>query len=236
MLLIEVLFISLFSLIQSIFGVGLLLLGTPTFLLLGYNYFEVLNILLPYSILISVLQIIFNKDKMLGFGLQILKYSIPTLILGLIIVNYLLENINFLFFISFVLITFSIINLMNLRKERFKIKNLNIALIMLGLVHGLSNLGGTLLSIIASNVNKDKFLIRNNIATGYFLFASFQILVVNVFFVRMNFEYLQFLWIPILIYFTSQFIFKKIKNILFYKILNLFTLIYGVYIFFSNLG
>ena len=70
MLLIEVLFISLFSLIQSIFGVGLLLLGTPTFLLLGYNYFEVLNILLPYSILISVLQIIFNKDKMLGFGLQ----------------------------------------------------------------------------------------------------------------------------------------------------------------------
>ena len=236
MLLIEVLFISLLSLIQSIFGVGLLLLGTPTFLLLGYNYFEVLNILLPYSILISVLQIIFNKDKMLGFGLQILKYSIPTLILGLIIVNYLLENINFLFFISFVLITFSIINLMNLRKERFKIKNLNIALIMLGLVHGLSNLGGTLLSIIASNVNKDKFLIRNNIATGYFLFASFQILVVNVFFVRMNFEYLQFLWIPILIYFTSQFIFKKIKNILFYKILNLFTLIYGVYIFFSNLG
>lgn len=235
MLLIEVLFISLFSLIQSIFGVGLLLLGTPAFLLLGYNYFEVLNILLPYSILISVLQIIFNKDKMLGFGLQILKYSIPTLILGLIIVNYLLENINFLFFISFVLITFSIINLMNLRKERFKIKNLNIALIMLGLVHGLSNLGGTLLSIIASNVNKDKFLIRNNIATGYFLFASFQILVVNVFFVRMNFEYLQFLWIPILIYFTSQFIFKKIKNILFYKILNLFTLIYGVYIFFSNL-
>ena len=117
MLLIEVLFISLFSLIQSIFGVGLLLLGTPTFLLLGYNYFEVLNILLPYSILISVLQIIFNKDKMLGFGLQILKYSIPTLILGLIIVNYLLENINFLFFISFVLITFSIINLMNLRKN-----------------------------------------------------------------------------------------------------------------------
>ena len=109
------------------------MLGTPTFLLLGYNYFEVLNILLPYSILISVLQIIFNKDKMLGFGLQILKYSIPTLILGLIIVNYLLENINFLFFISFVLITFSIINLMNLRKERFKIKNLNIALIMLGL-------------------------------------------------------------------------------------------------------
>ena len=63
MLLIEVLFISLFSLIQSIFGVGLLLLGTPTFLLLGYNYFEVLNILLPYSILISVLQIIFNKGQ-----------------------------------------------------------------------------------------------------------------------------------------------------------------------------
>ena len=236
MLLIEVLFISLFSLIQSIFGVGLLLLGTPTFLLLGYNYFEVLNILLPYSILISILQIFFNKDKMYGFGIQILKYSIPTLILGLIIVNYLLENINFLFFISFVLIAFSIINLMNLRRERFKIKNLNIALIMLGLVHGLSNLGGTLLSIIASNVNKDKFLIRNNIATGYFLFASFQILVVNVFFVRMNFDYLKFLWIPIVIYFTSQFIFKKIKNILFYKILNLFTLIYGVYIFFSNLG
>ena len=46
----ELSIISVFCFVQSIFGIGLLLLGTPTFLLLGYGYFDVLNILLPFSL------------------------------------------------------------------------------------------------------------------------------------------------------------------------------------------
>ena len=67
----ELLIISIFCFFQSVFGVGLLLLGTPTFLLMGYNFFEVLNILLPYSILISFLQISSSKNK--SFDAYVIK-------------------------------------------------------------------------------------------------------------------------------------------------------------------
>ena len=58
----EVIFIVLiFSIVQSIFGVGLLLFGTPTLLLLGVGYEQVLWILLPSSITISLYQVFENK-------------------------------------------------------------------------------------------------------------------------------------------------------------------------------
>ena len=37
-----VFFIILYSLIQSVFGIGLLVFGTPTMLLMGYSYTETL--------------------------------------------------------------------------------------------------------------------------------------------------------------------------------------------------
>ena len=48
------------SAIQSLFGVGVLLFGTPVLLLLGYSFIESLLILLPVSISINILQI--SKD------------------------------------------------------------------------------------------------------------------------------------------------------------------------------
>ncbi|MBI28268.1 MAG: hypothetical protein CMI95_00015 [Pelagibacteraceae bacterium] len=235
MSLLELLIISIFCFFQSVFGVGLLLLGTPTFLLIGYNFFEVLNILLPYSILISFLQIISVKNKNFEFSRKIIQFSIPLLILGLITIEYFQNKINFIFVISIVLILFSIINIINLKEQKFKLKNINLALMFLGIIHGLTNLGGTLLSILASNLNKDKNIIRYQIASGYFIFAVFQLFFINIFYEKINFIYLKFIWIPILIFFISQKIFKKIKNILFYKLLNLFALIYGIYIFINSL-
>ena len=48
----------------------------------------------------------------------------------------------------------------------------------LGIIHGLTNLGGTLLCILASNLSKDKNIIRYQIASGYFIFALFQLLLI----------------------------------------------------------
>ena len=235
MSLFELLIISIFCFFQSLFGVGLLLLGTPTFLLMGYDFFEVLNILLPYSVVISFLQILSFKNKNFEFGKKIILFSIPFLILGLISIEYFQNKINFIFLISIVLIIFSIINIINLKEEKFKIKNINFALIILGIIHGLTNLGGTLLSNLESNLDKDKNIIRYKIANGYFVFAIFQLLFINIFYEKINFVYLKFIWIPILIFLVSQYIFKKIENILFYKLLNIFTLIYGSYIFLNSL-
>ena len=233
MSLIELFIISIFCFFQSVFGVGLLLLGTPTFLLMGYNYFDVLNILLPYSIIISFFKIVLNNDKNLEFNKKIFQFSIPFLIIGLILVKKLENKINIIFLVSIILIIFSIINILNLRKNKFKIKKINFSLMILGFIHGLTNLGGILLSILSSNISDNKNIIRYNIASGYFIFAIFQILFVNIFYQKINLIYLKFIWIPILIFFLSQIIFKKIKNILYYKLLNYFTLIYGFYIFFN---
>ena len=49
--------ISFLSLVQSIFGTGVLLFGTPILLILGYNFQYSLIILLPISVSINLLQI-----------------------------------------------------------------------------------------------------------------------------------------------------------------------------------
>ena len=48
---------------QSLFGVGILLWGTPIFLLLGENFIQTLTLLLPLSLMISFLQILQRLDK-----------------------------------------------------------------------------------------------------------------------------------------------------------------------------
>ena len=128
----ELSIISVFCFVQSIFGIGLLLLGTPTFLLLGYGYFDVLNILLPFSILISLSQIISYREKNFKFASKIFIFSVPTLVLGLILVKFLESRINFTSFVSVFLIAFSIINFLKLKKKSFKIRNITIGLFILG--------------------------------------------------------------------------------------------------------
>ena len=94
-----------------------------------------------------------------------------------------------------------------------------------------TNLGGSLLSIISSNVHSDKNVIRYNISSGYFIFALFQLLLINIFFNQINFDYLKFIWLPIIIFTLSQRLFKKMNDVIYYTSLNIFTLFYGIYIF-----
>ncbi len=152
MTILEISLISVFCIIQSIFGVGILLLGTPSFILLGYSYFEVLNILLPYSILISLLQIIITKNNNYLFLKNIFFFSLPPLIIGLIITSYLDKDFEYRYFIAFFLILTSLINLLSFKANKIIFKNLKLSLVFLGGVHGLSNLGGGILTIIASSI------------------------------------------------------------------------------------
>ena len=229
--LVEITLITLFCILQSFFGIGLLLLGTPTFLLIGYDFFEVLNILLPYSIVISFLQIFVTKDRNFEFGKKILIHSVPFLILGLIIIEYIQHKINFVLIVSIFLIIFSVLNLRNLRNKKIKLKNINFSLKFLGLFHGLTNLGGSLLTLISANVNNDKNIIRFNISNGYLIFALFQLILINILFQQINFDYLKFIWLPVIIFILSQKLFKKMNNNFYNISLNIFTFLYGIYIF-----
>ena len=62
--------ISFTSLVQSIFGTGVLLFGTPILLILGYNFQYTLIILLPISISINLFQI---KDSFRKINVEFYK-------------------------------------------------------------------------------------------------------------------------------------------------------------------
>ena len=64
--------------IQSLFGVGVLLFGTPLLLLLGYPFLETLLILLPISASINLLQVLKDYREIdLDIYKSILLLTIP---------------------------------------------------------------------------------------------------------------------------------------------------------------
>ena len=234
---IELLIIVLLSIFQSVFGIGLLIIGTPTFLLLGYNFFDVLNILLPFSITISLLQVIYSKEIDSGFNKKILLYCIPSLILALSILVKYENSIDFILLISFTIIFFSILNLSKFKNIIFNSSDqrINISLVILCLIHGFTNLGGSFFTLICANINKQKKLIRHNIANGYLILGVAQLLFINIFYKTLIVSNLYYLYIPILSFFAAQYFYNKINSQLFSKILNITILLYGIYIFLNNL-
>ena len=229
---IEIFLICIFSIFQSIFGIGILILGTPTFLLLGYSYFETLNILLPFSIAISLLQIITTKKKNYSFLVNLFLFSIPMLILGLILANYIQSKFNFKIIVAIFLIVSSIINLIKVEIKLSKLFNF-FSFGFLGFVQGISNLGGAILSLIANNLAKEKNLVRFYIAIGYLIFAIMQFTIVNIFFDNVNLSKLYFIWLPILTYFIANKLFGFFDNKIYSISINILIFFYGIYLMIS---
>ena len=236
--LVELLIIILLSIFQSVFGIGLLLIGTPTFLLLGYNFFDVLNILIPFSITISLLQIIYSKETNLGFSKKMIIYCIPALILALYILIKNENNINIILLTSLTIVFFSLVNLSKFKDvvfNRDSDKKINISLILLGIIHGFTNLGGSLLTLISANISNNKDLMRYNIASGYLILGIVQLLFINTFYNTLVPSNLYYLYIPIISFFLAQYFYKRINIQMFSRVLNIIVLIYGSYIFINNL-
>ena len=80
-----VLIVILYSSIQSIIGIGLLLFGTPTLLLAGYSYPETLWILLPASCSLSLMQI-FEGRALIESKRDVFIFTLPALFFSLILV------------------------------------------------------------------------------------------------------------------------------------------------------
>ena len=82
------------SFIQSIFGVGVLLFGTPLLLLRGYSFIDAVVILLPISLAINLIQIAKDyRGADWGFFKKILVYTIPFVIFFLFLVTRVKINI-----------------------------------------------------------------------------------------------------------------------------------------------
>ena len=181
---------------QSIAGVGVLVIGTPVLLILGFEFLDVISILLPISILTSLINLFFIRFSKIKQSFNIDKdynrlfyfICMPSIFIGIIILKYFGENFNFNYIVSFVIL----ISVLLSRLKKF-VKKINrnskiTVLLVTGIIHGISNSGGSLLSLfISSNLNKD--LSRYNITYFYFFLAFFQYIVFLFFFEKFFLEF-----------------------------------------------
>ncbi len=232
---IEIGIIIFLIVVQSIFGVGLLLFGTPTFLILGYDFANTINILMPVSISISILQFFKSKISDKKFIREYNIFCLPFLIIFLVIALKFKYIIDFKLLVGFLLV-FSSILILNKRKFSsfrdifFKLKKL--VLIGIGCVHGLTNMGGSFLAIYSTLVsNNKKEIARYYICYGYLVMGILQYLtVLYLSFKDLEFDKLFYILFAILIYFPSQKLFKNINDRKFSKYINLIALLYGLVI------
>lgn len=237
----EIIIVFVLIFVQSYFGVGLLVFGTPTFLILDYSFSQTLSILLPISCLISFLQILNSqKTDNKNFFLNFIKFSTPGLIIFLPISVFFYEEIKIKFLIGIIMILIPFLNLIQRFESSITLyakKYYKIFLILIGCIHGSTNLGGGLISIFSSiNFSQNKNAIRKAIAISYLCFGLIQLFIMVLlkkFYFNTGYL-LCCLLVPLIFYISNKF-FQKTKIENFRKNLNYLIMIYGIIIIFNFL-
>ena len=231
----EVSVIIFLIIIQSVFGVGLLLFGTPSFLILGYDFANTINILMPVSITISFLQFFKSKIKDQKFINEYNLFCLPFLVFFLVIALKFKYILNFKLLVGILLVFSSILILNKKRFSSFKetfFKLKKLVLISIGCVHGLTNMGGSFLAIYSTLVSQNKKEItRYYICYGYLIMGILQyITVLFLSYNSLEFTKLFYILLALIIYFPSQILFKNVKDKKFSKYINIIALTYGLII------
>ena len=169
------------SFIQSIFGVGVLLFGTPLLLLLGYDFIHAVIILLPISLAINLIQIIKDYRSVdLDLYKKILLYTIPFVVIFLFVVTEIKLNIGII--IGLFLLFVAAKNFSNKINGiiKFLVRYEKLYFMLMGIIHGMTNLGGSLLTAIVHSKDYEKKIARVTVAISYATFAIFQIITLAV--------------------------------------------------------
>lgn len=174
--------IVILSVVQSLFGVGLLLFGTPLMLLFGYEYTEALLYLLPASATLSWSQVKDLRHEKLHGGYRKLFFLIctPLLVIGMIISQEFDFKFEIRVLVTFMLIIAFIIRTNSAFREKlqsFMKNHLMIALASMGIIHGLSNMGGSILTPLVSSLYKEKSKVLAGVSFDYAFMASLQLIV-----------------------------------------------------------
>ena len=174
--------ILVLSIVQSLFGVGLLLFGTPVMLLMGYEYTEALLYLLPASAALSWSQVKdLRHEKLLGdYRKLFFMVCLPFLALGMLGANYLDLKWEIKLVITFMLVLAFILRTSKSFREVLQNKmkgNLSWALGIMGIVHGLSNMGGSILTPLVSGLYKEKNKVLAGVSFDYAFMASLQLII-----------------------------------------------------------
>ncbi len=168
--------VAVSSFIQSIFGVGVLLFGTPLLMLQGYNFFQAVIVLLPISLLINLSQIVKDhKSVDIAFYKKIIVYTIPFIVIFLAVLNEIKINIGLLIGVLLLLVAAKDFSARVNNFISLVVRHERSYFILMGIVHGLTNLGGPLLTVAVHSKGYEKRTTRVTVAASYATFATFQI-------------------------------------------------------------
>ena len=221
------------SIIQSIFGVGTLLFGTPILLLLGYEFVDALGILLPVSIAISTLQLLKHHEEIdKVFYKNVLIYSVPLVVVFLAIIASVKIHIGIA--IGMLLIVVALKSFLpSIERALTSImKYERIYLVTLGVIHGMSNLGGSLLTAIIYDKNYSKDKTRVTGAASYATLALCQLITLLAMNTEFNLPYVErasLVQIAVVIFLlTEELLYNQIANEKYNKLFTIFLFISGL--------
>lgn len=225
--------VAFYSVVQSVFGVGLLVFGTPTLLLLGYSFESALVYLLPCSIVISLVQVLHGWKEITVLRRDIPLYTLPFVAVGLVLVLTVGKRFNIKFLVGLIMI---MIGLARISKgsqnfiQRFFSKHVRPCLVVTGLIHGTTNLGGGPLTITVNSVLSGKEAVRANIAYGYLMMALVQILL--ILFLKRDVASIYMVILPALSLITyllfGHRIFKASTQVVYYHLMTVLIFIFGL--------
>ena len=178
--------------LQSIIGVGILVLGTPIFLIFNYSIPEIMYFLLPISILTSFFNFFYFyffkninfKKKFELSNYKLFLYCSLSIFFGLVFLSVFEKFLNFNIIVALIILSTIFIKYkFKTILRSFSLKYKKIILSFISFIHGITNSGGTLLSIFfIMEKQNDKESSRYSITIFYLILASLQYLILLIVF------------------------------------------------------
>jgi hypothetical protein len=147
----------------------------------NYDFIDAVVVLLPISVSINIIQIAKDYRSVdLDFYKKIFVYTIPFVVIFLFVVTRLKINIGIIIGMFLLFVAVKDYSLKVNKVIKFLVRYEKIYFIIMGIVHGLTNLGGSLLTAIVHSKEYEKHVTRVTVAVSYATFAIFQILTLLV--------------------------------------------------------
>jgi uncharacterized membrane protein YfcA len=241
--------------VQSVFGVGVLLFGTPLLLLQYEKLTLVLPIVLPISIAINIFQVVKHYKYIdTAFYKKILFITIPFVIIFLALVLFLeakFKNLGIGIFVGLFMLFVALKSYSRRIEQLLKafVKYEKAYFIVMGIIHGLTNLGGSLLTAIVHEKNYPKDTTRVTVGVSYGTFALFQMLtlllaVIGIISIpgfaaenmNISFSNVIYLAVGVVIFLlTEKFLYTNIDNEKYNKIFAVFLFVSGILLIVKSL-
>lgn len=232
-MILEIFTVLVCSLVQSVFGVGLLMFGTPLFLLLGYDFEQTLANVLPSAVTLAAVQLHRGWPSLEGKRTRVATVLVPAVILGLLIAIHQQLYLDIRHPIAFMLILSSIVRfILPLQRwvEKIFRDHMTHSIGLIGLIHGLTNMGGGLLALFSHAIFDDKVKVRTLIAYGYVVMGCVQLLVL-ILSGKNNWggDTLLFPFLSLAVYYlVGKKLFQQTSDGLFVHLMTLLIFIFGV--------